>query len=338
MFDVWEDVPSASIRYNRAGAIQIRRFTDGNVSTAAEFNAVEGACGNGSQSPIIYDQDGSLFEDLGEDPSVIGFAGPCAADGNGQIVSGIAVMNGIYQDGIDSGDNFELKPDEFDAAFVHEFGHFSGTGPLADQPRVHVRLRTDSLAGLPTMFPFLHARLAGLAVDRRHRLDLTALPGRTARADSPRRTARSAASSISPTASRTCSSRTSSRAASTPGATRTGASPSQTSRATGSAAACPTRSRIRRLLSARRPARSTRATSACTRSRSRPAATRSRSRASTRRSPAARASAPATSRSRSRAPRRRRPTRSRSAPGETDSGNHVTLIGTPPRFDQFEGS
>jgi hypothetical protein len=59
MFDVWQDVPSANIRYNRAGAIlDVGAFTDGDVSTAVEYNAVEGACLDGDQSPIIYDVDG----------------------------------------------------------------------------------------------------------------------------------------------------------------------------------------------------------------------------------------------------------------------------------------
>ena len=167
MFDVWQDVPSASISYNRAGAIQdTGAFTDGDVSTAAEFNAVDGACGSGDQSPIVYDVDGSMFEDLGEDPSVIGFAGPCAIDGNGVIVSGLAVMNGIYLDGVDSGNNFELTPAEFDAAFVHEFGHFSGL----DHSQINVECLdacgSDNLAGLPTMFPVLvHVSMGSLSTD-----------------------------------------------------------------------------------------------------------------------------------------------------------------------------
>jgi hypothetical protein len=167
MFDVWQDVASASISYNRAGDIQdVGAFTDGNVSTAAEFDAVEGACGDGDQSPIVYDADGSLFEDLGEDPSVIGFAGPCAINGSGQFISGHAVLNGIYQDGIDNADNPELTEDEFDAAFVHEFGHFSGL----DHSQVNVECQagcgTDNLAGLPTMFPFLmHASQGSLSTD-----------------------------------------------------------------------------------------------------------------------------------------------------------------------------
>lgn len=167
MFDVWQDVASASIGYNRAGDIQdVGAFTDGNVSTAAEFDAVEGACGNGDQSPIVYDEDGSLFEDLGEDPSVIGFAGPCAINGSGQFISGHAVMNGIYQDGIENANNFELTEAEFDAAFVHEFGHFSGL----DHSQVNVACQSgcvgDNLAGLPTMFPFLiHESQAVLSTD-----------------------------------------------------------------------------------------------------------------------------------------------------------------------------
>jgi hypothetical protein len=157
MFDVWQNVASASISYNRAGAIlDTGAFTDGDVSTAAEFNAVEGACFDGDQSPIVYDVNGSLFEDLGQDSGVIGFAGPCAANGAGDIVSGRAVMNGMFQDGVDSGNNFELTEDEFDAAFIHEFGHFSGL----DHSQINLSCLLQgcgnaSLEGLPTMFPFL---------------------------------------------------------------------------------------------------------------------------------------------------------------------------------------
>jgi hypothetical protein len=157
MFDVWQNVATSSIAYQRAGQIQpVTGFSDGDVDTAVEFNAVEGACFDGNQSPIIYDEDGSLFEDLGQDSAVIGFAGPCAADGAGNIVSGRAVMNGIFQDGIDNASNLELTDDEFDAAFIHEFGHFSGL----DHSQINLNCLLQgcagaNLEGLPTMFPFL---------------------------------------------------------------------------------------------------------------------------------------------------------------------------------------
>jgi hypothetical protein len=167
MFDVWQDVASASISYNRAGPIQdVGAFIDGDVSTAEEFDAVEGACADGNQSPIVYDVDGSLFEDLGEDPSVIGFAGPCAINGSGQYVSGLAVMNGIFQDDIDNADNPELSEAEFDAAFVHEFGHFSGLDHSQVNVECQLSCGADNLAGLPTMFPFLmHVSQGSLSTD-----------------------------------------------------------------------------------------------------------------------------------------------------------------------------
>ena len=157
LFAVWQNVPSSNIRYQREGSIRsVAGFSDGDVSTAQEFDAVEGDCFDGDQSPVVFDVDGSIFEDLGLDPSVIGFAGPCAANGNGQIVSGRAVLNGIYQDGVTSVSNPELTTTEFDAAFIHEFGHFSGL----DHSQINLNCLlsgcgADDLAGLPTMFPFL---------------------------------------------------------------------------------------------------------------------------------------------------------------------------------------
>ncbi|MGH8244476.1 MAG: hypothetical protein ACRETY_14145, partial [Steroidobacteraceae bacterium] len=167
MFDRWEDEPSASIGYDRAGPIQtVGAFTDGDVSTAVEFNAVDGSCGSGVQSPIVFDEDGALFEDLGQDPDVIGFAGPCAIDGSGRILSGSAVLNGLFQDGIETVDNPELEPAEFDAAFVHEFGHFSGL----EHSQINVECANgfcslDDQEGLPTMFPFLVTEEQGTLSD-----------------------------------------------------------------------------------------------------------------------------------------------------------------------------
>jgi hypothetical protein len=164
MFQVWEDVASAAINYNRAGPIQ--GVADGDVSTAEEYDAVNGACGSATQSPIIFDVDGSLFEDLGQDSAVVGFAGPCSINGNGQYASGIAVMNGMFLDGVASVDNLELTDERFDAAFVHEFGHFSGLDHSQVNVECAVGCGADDLTGLPTMFPFLvHDSQRSLSVD-----------------------------------------------------------------------------------------------------------------------------------------------------------------------------
>lgn len=158
MFNVWQNVASASISYNRAGPIQsVPGFSGGDVNTPAEYDAVNGDCQDGNQSPIIYDTDGTIFEDLGIDVnSVIGFAGPCAVNSaQGRILSGRAVMNGLFQDG-QVNPVPDLSAAAFDATFIHEFGHFSGL----DHSQINVECAdgscsADDLAGLPTMFPFL---------------------------------------------------------------------------------------------------------------------------------------------------------------------------------------
>lgn len=165
MFGVWESVPTAIIAYNRAGFINpTGAFNDGDVNTIAEYNAVQGDCSSGAQNPVIYDSDGSLLVALGIDETgVIGFAGPCAIDIS-TIVSGSVVMNGLFQDG--QANVPDLTATQYDAAFVHEIGHFSGL----DHSQVNVNCFNgcglDDLAGLPTMFPFLlHESMVSLSPD-----------------------------------------------------------------------------------------------------------------------------------------------------------------------------
>lgn len=166
MFNVWQDVPTSSIAFARAGPISaVTGFNDGDVSTVAEYSAVENDCFDGRQSPVVYDADGQIFFGLGVDQtSVIGFAGPCAL-GGGQIVSGQVVMNGLFQDGANLPVP-DLTTGEFDAAFIHEFGHFAGL----DHSQVNVNCLNScggtDLVGLPTMFPFLvHSSQGSLSVD-----------------------------------------------------------------------------------------------------------------------------------------------------------------------------
>lgn len=152
MFDVWGNVPTSSIRFARAGFITATgAFGGGDVNNETEFDAVAASCDAGAQSPIIYDADGSIFVALGfDETSIIGFAGPCAIAGT-QIVSGMAMMNGLFQDGT----GVEIPPAAFDAAMIHEFGHFSGL----DHSQINLNCLFsscgDDLEAVPTMFPFL---------------------------------------------------------------------------------------------------------------------------------------------------------------------------------------
>ncbi len=165
MVQNWENVPTANIRFSNAGAIQnvSPNFTDGDVSTVPEFMDVSGDCDAGNQNPIIFDADGSLFSALIGDPSVIGFASICKLDSStGRIVAAMAVLNGIFQDHVDVGNNYELTTAEFDQAFTHEFGHFAGL----DHSQINVNIFNGSPlscflednAGLPLMFPILYCQ------------------------------------------------------------------------------------------------------------------------------------------------------------------------------------
>jgi hypothetical protein len=162
MFAVWQNVASATISYNRTGFI-----AGGDVNTVGRFNTVEGDCDNGNQNPIIYDATGEIFDAVIGDDAVIGFAGPCAVDvAQGRILTGHVVMNGLYQDG-QASPIADLTAAEFDATFIHEFGHFSGL----DHSQINVECANafcvaDDVAGLPTMFPFLVSAEQGtLSID-----------------------------------------------------------------------------------------------------------------------------------------------------------------------------
>lgn len=160
MFQVWEDVPTASIRFANAGTVRaVPGFSDGDVSSPSEFNLVSGDCDAGNQSPILFDANGTVFELLIGDPGVIGFAGACMLDpATGRIVTGLAALNGRFRDGVSSpsSGNYEMTALEFEEVFVHEFGHFLGL----DHSQVNLTVQNtprncalDALHGLPLMFP-----------------------------------------------------------------------------------------------------------------------------------------------------------------------------------------
>jgi len=164
MFQVWEDVPTASITFEYGGAIpSTGLFTDGDVSTVEEFNAVAAACIEGTVSPILFDADGTIFQDLTGDTAIFGFAGPCRLDLlTGRILSGLGMFNGRMRDGIDTPTsyppNYEMPAAEFDETLAHEFGHFAGLDHSQLNTEVmtqtYPNCRVDDLAGLPVMFPY----------------------------------------------------------------------------------------------------------------------------------------------------------------------------------------
>ena len=88
MFQTWQSVPTAAVSFKNAGPIlPVAGFSDGDVSTAAEFNAVFGSCQAGTQSTIIFDANRTILSQLGVDPNVIGFSSQCKLSASGHIVS-----------------------------------------------------------------------------------------------------------------------------------------------------------------------------------------------------------------------------------------------------------
>jgi len=176
LFANWSAVPTASLTFNNAGGllgIPSAGFpAGGDVQTAQQFLDVLGqtnspdpnSCYGGGQSPVVFDADGSIFSALGLPPGVIGFAFTCTLNSStGQITSAGAILNGVFQDGLNNPGNFELTAAEFDQAFTHEFGHFLGL----DHSQINVDLflkavngtsytcTTNDTAGMPLMFPFI---------------------------------------------------------------------------------------------------------------------------------------------------------------------------------------
>ena len=161
LFQVWENVPTANIRYQRAGDIlPAGSYTGGAITTAKQFNDVEGSCIKAVQSPIIFDADGSLLQSLGLPSGVIGITGICQGNADGHFLAGLVVLNGRFIDGNPA--NGELTQGQFNQAFVHEFGHFSGLEhsqinvEVLNQPRD--TCDPADVAGLPIMFPFAHCQ------------------------------------------------------------------------------------------------------------------------------------------------------------------------------------
>jgi Matrixin len=157
-FSNWSSVPTTNLSFQYAGAIQATgAFTGGDVKTISDFNAVVGACQSGAQSPIIFDADGSLLTALGMDSAVIGFGSPCKLDpSSGHILSALATLNGVFQDGVNTYTNYEATANQFDEVITHEIGHFLGLGHSQINQQVYntpSACSNDVLAGLPLMFP-----------------------------------------------------------------------------------------------------------------------------------------------------------------------------------------
>jgi len=106
--DQWNAVPTSRLRLSIGEDLPL------NIENFDQFD--EWTSKNDGRNPMIYDSDGSIFDDLfGPGNAVVGVAGPALVSGKGAIVKGFAMFNGD-----------ESSPADFEilrAVVTHELGH-----------------------------------------------------------------------------------------------------------------------------------------------------------------------------------------------------------------------
>lgn len=157
-FDVWSDVPTASIRFLKGAQLPVD-------VTADNWTRYLGVCDQYNE--IVFDRDGSIIDSIfgtGASNDILGFAGPaCGTFVPPVINEGMALLNGKWVDGVSNGENPEIALEEFDGVLVHEFGHFLNL----DHSQVNLAEAFDANSAnnsaVATMFPYA-VKGAGAAI------------------------------------------------------------------------------------------------------------------------------------------------------------------------------
>jgi hypothetical protein len=159
-FQTWQSVATANLNIQNAGQLSHDITSADFPKPGTTFLDQIGNCSDTSQpvNSIIYDQNGSIITALGYDNnSTLGFAQSLCADYSaGTYTRGWAILNGRFIDGSTSTSSHQtVTLAQFQAAFTHEFGHLLGL----DHSQINVNCLSscspDDLAGVPLMFPYL---------------------------------------------------------------------------------------------------------------------------------------------------------------------------------------
>ena len=165
-FDRWENVSASSATFVNAGFLPV------DITVANYGPIFSGAGGPNGFSEIVFDEDGSIFVDLGlGGTGVLGFAGPDFGDPvTCELIEGSAFLNGpAFTDPIVAED-----------IMVHEFGHFinlghvelngqipahgeggDDTGPTPDNATFGPLGPIGGTEVIETMYPFYFGSAAG---------------------------------------------------------------------------------------------------------------------------------------------------------------------------------
>jgi len=108
-----------------------------NMGELVAQSVVVAACNEGTQSAIMFDADGIIFQQLTGETAIIGFSRPCKLGPlTGRILSGMAMFNGLFRDGINTPysypPNYELSQAVRPNVLCRvNLGLFGGTAPYS---------------------------------------------------------------------------------------------------------------------------------------------------------------------------------------------------------------
>lgn len=165
-FGVWQAVPTATNTYSNNGPMPF----DIDSTNFAPFiqNLFFGSNTSDGFSPIVLDQDGSIFLALFGPSGVLGFASPDTRAPNGDPIEAVCFLNGGQ---ILAGFPFV----DFRGVIVHEFGHYSGLAhtvtngesvSFGDQsgPTPFDTYGPSPITEVETMYPFAAVGVSQFAV------------------------------------------------------------------------------------------------------------------------------------------------------------------------------
>lgn len=150
-FSTWTSVPTTALAVSQLGPLL--GVSGGHVASVQDFDTVVASCNSGKQSPIVFDSDGSVFQQIIGDDSVVGFTSACRLSESGHIQSALSVFTG----------GAGLSGVQQDQVMLHELGHFFGLDhslPGTNQ----CGTSADDLAALPIMYYQISSRVT-LSVD-----------------------------------------------------------------------------------------------------------------------------------------------------------------------------
>jgi hypothetical protein len=119
-------------------------------------------------SPIVFDDDGSITDDLlgnGAKESVLGFAGARFANSSAGIKESQAVFNGFLYDRDNVGGTLADVLNEFQTTILHEFGHMFGLDHTQGGDLDRFNAGTADVTDIPVMFPISGNTLIELQKD-----------------------------------------------------------------------------------------------------------------------------------------------------------------------------